>query len=141
MPIVKETSARLVKQQIPYEIVSRDVVQEITYPPALAIYIYLLTLPEGWVVRKKQVVDHFDGLGEKKWRRAMRELKQLGVVWIAETRNELGHIADRSIMVETIPSSPNVPYPQLGLPTVGKRDALRDTDITRDTDTVLVTEK
>jgi hypothetical protein len=134
MPIMKETSARLVKEKVPYDLISRDVVQSITYPPALAIYVYLLTLPDGWIVRKRQLIDHFEDLGETKWRRAMKLLKELGVVWIAETRNEQGQVTDRSIVVETLPNHPSVGLPHLSVPTVGKTNALRDTDIIRDTD-------
>jgi hypothetical protein len=131
MPIKKETSARLVKEKVPYEIISRDVVQSLTNPTALALYTYLLTLPEHWIVRRTQLLEHFDGLGRDRYDAGMRQLKGLGVVWIAETRNELGHVVDRTIVVETVPKvgKPTIgENPQVGKATIGENPPLRDTD-------------
>lgn len=141
MPIQKETSARLVKEKVPYEIISREVIQSLTNPTALAIYVYLISLPENWAVRRQQILDHFDGLGRDRYDAAMRDLRKLGLVWVAETRNALGHVEDRSIVVETIPKvgKPTIgENPQVGKATIGEIRPLKDTDnkIFKDTDIV-----
>jgi len=131
MPIKKETSARLVKEKVPYELISREVVQSITNPSALAIYTYLLTLPEHWIVRRAHLLDHFDGLGRDRYDSAMKQLYKLGVVWIMDSRNELGQIKDKVIVVETVP--------KVGKPTirenpqVGKSDHIEIQTLPRDT--------
>lgn len=131
MPIVKEKSAQLVKEKVPYEIISREVIQSLTNPSALAIYCYLISLPSNWTVRRQQILDHFDGLGRDRYDQAMRDLKQMGLVWIAETRNALGHVENRSIVVETIPKvgKPTIgENPQVGKATIGENPPLKDTD-------------
>ena len=136
MPINKETSARLVKQKIPYDIISRDVVQSITNPVALAIYTYLLTKPEGWTVRRTDILNHFDGLGRKSYDKAVAELKDKGLYWIAVIRDGSGQILDRTIMIEAIPDSPKAPKTTVRLePQVGLGDHIEIQRLPRDTDT------
>ena len=139
MPIVKETSARLVKERVPYELISREVVQSITNPTALAIYTYLLTLPEHWIVRRQHLLEHFDGLGRERYDTAMKQLKSLGVLWVSETRDGTGKFLDRVIVVETVPKvgkptiGENLPQ---GNPQVGKTDHIEIPTVIRDTDTI-----
>jgi hypothetical protein len=100
MPIKKETSARLVKRNITHDSISREVVQAITDPVALAIYTYLLTMPDNWTVRKKQIIDHFKPLGADAYARGMKQLRELGVVWVANVHAEDGRFAANEIIVE-----------------------------------------
>jgi hypothetical protein len=111
MPIVKETSARLVKRNITHDAISREVVQSITNPVALAIYTYLLTKPDNWVVRKREILDHFDGLGRERYEDAMRFLKSAGLVWIANIRSPNGSFGDNQIVVEQTPLDRSVGKP------------------------------
>lgn len=103
MPIVKETSSRLLKIQHPYEVISREVVQSITNPIALAIHTYLLTKPDGWVVRKNEILAHFDGLGSDRFIAAKKQLIELGLYAEAITRNELGQIVDKVTIISAVP--------------------------------------
>ena len=136
MPIVKETSARLVKQKVPYEIVSRDVVQSINNPVALAIYTYLLTKPESWTVRRTDILNHFDGLGRKSYDKAVSELKEKGLYWIAVIRDGSGQIIDRTIMIEAMPDLPKAPKTTVRLePQDGLGDHIEIQRLTRDTET------
>jgi len=135
--INKGTTDRFIKERVPYEMVSRDVVQSIQCPVALAIYVYLLTMPDNWVPRREQVIDHFKGLGRDRYSAAMKELREKGLVWIAETRNELGHVVDRVMVVEALPrDQPKVGKPTSGnIPTLGKSGHLkRQTSIKEETD-------
>ena len=135
MPIMKETSARLVKESVPYEIVSRDVVQSITNPCALAIYTYLMTLPANWVVRRKHIIEHFDGLGRERYDAAMKQLKELGVVWVYSSKDAVGQFTDNVIVVETVPK---VGKPALReTPTLGKTDHIEIQTLPKDTDITL----
>ena len=134
MPIRKETSARLVKQKIPYEIFSRDVIQSIENPIALAYYTYLLTKPENWIVRRKELMSHF-GIGRKNHDKAMQYLKEIGCVWIMSVQDDKGKIRERLIMVEAMPSQPKVSLSTSRLnPQVGKRDHLEIQRLPKDTE-------
>jgi hypothetical protein len=137
MPIKKETSARFVKTKVPYEVLSREVIQSINNPIALAIYCYLMTMPENWVPRKKHIIEHFTGLGDDRYSAAMKELKSSGLVWLVETRSPDGTFCDRVLVVEATPQMGKTPHgenPALGKPCLGENPPLRDTDITTDTD-------
>jgi len=135
MPIIKETSARLVKQKIPYEIFSRDVVQSITNPTALAIYAYLMTKPEGWIVRRQDIINHFDGLGRERYADAMRHLKELGLYWVANIQDSSGRITDRVVMIEAVPQPPKDGKPLCTeTPTLGEVGHIEIQRLPRDTE-------
>jgi len=144
MPIRKENSARLTKESLPYDIFSREVVQSITNPIALAIWAYLQTKPESWVVRRSDILNHFQGLGRDRYDSAMKELKSLGLVWVSVTRDGQGQIQDRALVVE---SSPKVGFPtirenpQVGKTTLRENPPLIDTETVRDTEIVKDTER
>jgi hypothetical protein len=44
---------------------------------AAAIHVYLLDKPEDWVIRDTDIINRFKGLGERRFRSAIRELKRL----------------------------------------------------------------
>ena len=128
MPIKKVASARLVKQQVPYETVSRELVQSITNPVALAIWVYLLTKPEDWIVRRAEILAHFDGLGRPRYEKAMRELREMGLVWTHVVQDEAGKITDSVMVVEALPTvytENRVP----GKPAIRENRPLTDTEI------------
>ncbi len=150
MPIVKETSSRLIKIQHPYEVISRDVVQSITNPIALAIHTYLLTKPDGWTVRKNEIISHFEGLGSDRYIAAMKHLQGLGLYSVAITRNELGQIVDKAIIISAMPEKPT--EPQMGIsgpengdirmlayPNVGKSPRIDIQRCTRETEIIKYT--
>jgi len=138
--INKGTTDRFIKERVPYEMVSREVVQSIECPVALAVYVYLLTMPDNWVPRRDQVIEHFNGLGRDRYASAMKELRDKGLVWIAETRNERGHVVDRVMVVEALPRGvadckPKVGKPTSGnIPTLGKSGPLKIQTSIKDTD-------
>ena len=148
MPIVKETSSRLLKIQHPYEVISRDVVQSITNPIALAIHTYLLTKPDGWIVRKNEILSHFEGLGSDRYIAAMKHLNERGLYSTAITRNELGQIVDKVIIISAIPENNHQDgeNPILGKtqhtenPTNGKSPRIEIQRVIKDTEIVKYTE-
>lgn len=143
MPIVKETSSRLLKIQHPYEVISREVVQYITNPIALAIHTYLLTKPDGWVVRKNEILTHFDGLGSDRFIAAKKQLIGLGLYAEAITRNELGQIVDKVTIISAVPDKNHQDgeNPIVGKtqhtenPIIGKSPRIDIQRLPRDTDT------
>jgi len=145
MPIVKETSSRLIKIQHPYEVISRDVVQSITNPIALAIHTYLLTKPDGWIVRKNEILSHFEGLGSDRYIAAMKHLAGLGLYSVSITRNDLGQIVDKAVIISATPEKPNNPqmgisgtengdFRMLAYPNVGKSPRIEIQRLPIDTD-------
>jgi hypothetical protein len=72
MPIIK---LKKHQDQIPYDMVSREVVQSITNPIALAIWVYLQSQAEDWDVIESHIRKHF-AIGQRKYQKAMKELKE-----------------------------------------------------------------
>ena len=58
-----------------FSMVSWSVVQSITNPESLAIWTYLQSLPEDWVVSEKHIRDHFS-IGRTRYLSAMKYLRE-----------------------------------------------------------------
>jgi len=79
MPVNKIDGQYLRKTKIPYEIIPRATVNVIENPDALAIWLYLITRPENWVVRKVDLMERFS-LGQTRYSRARKELVNKGLL-------------------------------------------------------------
>ena len=100
MPINKERE-RFAQEKLPFEIVSRDVVQRIKSPDALALWVYLLTLPPDWIPRREQLRERWE-LGKDRYAKAMQELRAMGLVWDAIVRDGQGRIIEKIMTVQAI---------------------------------------
>jgi hypothetical protein len=89
MPVEKLDGARLRHDRVPFEIVPRDVIQSIPNPDALAIWVYLLTKPTNWVVRKTEIMEHFS-IGRDRYAAAMRYLRDEKLVVHTHIKDETG---------------------------------------------------
>lgn len=138
MPVVKETSDRLVRFGYQFEVYPRHVIQRIKNPDALAYYVYLLSMPDEWAVRRSHLMDHF-GLGRHRHDKAMKVLNDLGLAWVQVERGDDGRIVDRKLMIGAIPVD-ELPSPKVGKSTVrknpqsGKSDHLDIDTVIRDID-------
>jgi len=77
------------QDDIPYTMASREVIQSLDNPVALAIWTYLQSLPENWNVNEGQLRDHFS-LGKDRYREAMRQLKEAGLYDLNRLKNDEG---------------------------------------------------
>jgi hypothetical protein len=98
MPINKADGAYLRKTGISYEIVPRATVDSISGCEALSLWIYLITRPQNWVVRRADIKKRFTW-GRDKYTRAMNELKEIGLVTVAQVRGEDGQLQGNIIWV------------------------------------------
>ena len=125
MPIKKETSSRLVKFGYNFESVPRQIVEQITNPDALAYYVYLLTRPDNWVVRRNHLREHFNGLSLARHNAAMRVLRGMGLVWTQTEKRVDGTFSENIIMCGAIPVD-DLPSPKVQIadhrenPSIGK---------------------
>jgi len=85
------TIHKLKKHQddIPYTMASRDIVQQLTNPVALAIWIYLQSKPEDWNLSEGQIRSHFN-VGEDRYKAAMRQLREAGLYEVVRIKNDMG---------------------------------------------------
>ena len=143
MSINKGNATRFVKESVPYDIISREIAQSVNNPVALAIWVYLQTKPDNWTPRRAEIMSHFDGLGRDRYDQALRELKGLGLVWVADTRDEKGRIIDRVMVCESLPKvgKPATRVNQQdGKATLGESRPLKETETVKETETSKETE-
>jgi hypothetical protein len=91
------------QNEIPYEMVSREVAQSITNPNALAIWLYLLTKPEDWIVRRTDIKKHFS-IGDVGYKKAIDHLVELGLFHKEFVRSESGLFTDSIIHIYPVPN-------------------------------------
>jgi len=95
---------KLVKHQagIPFVMNSRDVIQSIKNPEALAIWVYLQSLPENWVFRETQIRSHFS-IGRTRYLSAMRELRESGLYQVKRRKNDAGQFIGSDYHIYALP--------------------------------------
>ena len=72
---------------IHYFMLSREVVQAIDNPDALAIWCYLQSKPQNWIVLEDQVRTHFN-IGRLKYLKAMRCLREAGLYRVVRLKDD-----------------------------------------------------
>jgi uncharacterized phage protein (TIGR02220 family) len=82
----------------PFEVIDKASIESIRDPVALAVWVYLRSKPEGWIVRETDVREHFD-LGRDRYRAAVRYLCEAGATVDARIHDKNGHIVGRELIV------------------------------------------
>ena len=137
--INKGTQTEFFKEDIPYDIYSREVVQSIKNPVALGMYCYLMSKPANWVPCRAHLMEHFD-IGRDRYQRAMDDLKALGVVYVLTVRNDKGQIIGKRLCVEaksrvshsTVSPPDGFTSSRINRPTKDK-EIIKDTESNKDT--------
>jgi Mn-dependent DtxR family transcriptional regulator len=102
MAIQKVSAAELRKVGLHYTTITNQVMQLIQNPDALAIWVYLLSQSEGWIVRPTDLKKRFN-LSKGRYSKAMNELKDLGLCFVAIERNEKGQIQSKPLVCSSLP--------------------------------------
>ncbi len=83
-----------------FQILSRRTIQNIKNADALAIWTLIQSRPENWVVRKKQIKENLR-IGDKRYSKAVKYLRELGL-WKTEfIQGENGRLQGRQTVVHT----------------------------------------
>lgn len=103
MPIEKAVPTTLQRVGETYAVIPSSTIKRIRTPEALAILAYLLDKPGDWTPRKDDIMQRF-GLGRPRYTKAMRELRDLCLVWDTYTHNDAGQVVGRTFNAQaTIP--------------------------------------
>lgn len=89
MTIEHFTSSTLSKDELPYTIVCNKTVHDIRDVTALAVWTYLQTKPQNWVIYRQEVAAHFN-IGRDKVREAFLLLEEMGLLTSEQKRNKKG---------------------------------------------------
>lgn len=102
MPIEKQNGSRLIRSGLFFTTLPNKSIDMIQDPVALAIWVHLTSKPPNWIIHKSELMKRF-GLGIDRYTKAMRELRELGLVWDFIERNGEGLITDRALVCSSVP--------------------------------------
>lgn len=124
---------RLRHGDLPFTMLLVDTVDDIRDPAALGMWAYLQSKSENWIIRQKQLCDHF-GIGRHKCRGAVKRLKDLGL-WTEEVEKGAdGKIIGRIVTIHykraeslektTLPETRQTENPSDGKPPTTKQGVI-----------------
>ena len=100
---VDRISASLARyQDSPYTTLINESLDSIQCPIAFAVYVYLQSKPEGWIVRRSDVMKRFS-IGRDRYDKAIRKLKDVGLVTHEYERDENGRICQVELVIHYQP--------------------------------------
>ena len=101
---VRRVSATLARtQELPYTTFLNSTIELIQNPDALAVYTYLQTKSEHWIVRREDVMKRF-GIGKHRYAEAMSHLRGLRLVERLVTRDSEGKVTDNQLVIHYQPN-------------------------------------
>ena len=98
MSIEKLDFETIEHENIPYILIHRQVIQEISDPFAGFIWVYLHSLPSDWKISKAQLKKHF-AIGDDKLKKHLAHLNKVNLIEYVRQRNEKGELVKISIRV------------------------------------------
>lgn len=114
MAIQKNTTRLLKKLNLPFSAVIHKTLDLIKDPGTLAIYVYLSTKPEDWVIQETELMRRF-GKGRDFIHARLKDLREIGLLVTKPTRNEKGHITGWKTMLYShlgAVDTPDTPEPE-----------------------------
>lgn len=100
MSIEKLDIAKLTQEKIPFTMHLNYVLQNVRHPLALAIWVYLTSLPEGWEVHRNQLMEHFN-VGRDKLKDALSYLHKNYLLEYSQDKLENGTFGTSHILVKS----------------------------------------
>jgi len=100
MSIEKLDSAKIRQEKIPFTMHLNYVLQNVRHPLALAIWVYLTSLPEQWEVHRNQLMEHF-GIGRDKLKEALSYLNKNFLLEYSQEKLESGKFGSHHILVKS----------------------------------------
>ena len=109
MPIHKLQSHQ---PDIPYFMLSREVVQSIDNPDALAIWCYLQSKPQNWIVLEDQVRYKFN-MGRSKYLKAMKCLRDAGLYKVIRLKDDQNRFSSNEFHIYAFPYMRNSEHTEM----------------------------
>lgn len=100
MSVEKLDSIKIKQEKIPFTMHLNYVLQNVRHPLALAIWVYLTSLPEDWEVHRNQLMDHFN-VGRDKIKDALSYLNKNHLIQYYQDKLENGTFGDHHILVKS----------------------------------------
>jgi len=100
MSIEKLDVAKVRQEKIPFTMHLNYVLQNVRHPLALAIWVYLTSLPEDWEVHRNQLMEHFN-VGRDKLKDALSYLNKNHLLEYSQDKLESGKFGNSHILVKS----------------------------------------
>lgn len=97
--IEKLDPVRLKHEKRPFSTYMNSVIQNIKHPLALAIWVYLGSLPDDWKVHRNHLMEHFD-VGRDKLADALKYLNDHKLIEYIQEKLESGKFGTSHVMVK-----------------------------------------
>ena len=102
---IERASATLAREQEqPYTTFLNATLSAIETTDALAIYTYLQTKAQGWIVRRTDVMNRFS-ITKERYAKAVRHLKDIGLMETVIIRDEAGKATDNRVLIHYTPKT------------------------------------
>ena len=92
------------QEEIPYFMISREVVQSIDNSLALAIWVYLQSKPDDWKVVESDILNQFS-VGRTTYLRAMKCLREAKLYSVSRLKNNQNQFIGSTIHIYEVPTS------------------------------------
>jgi len=102
MSINRATATLARAQERPYTTLMNESIGVIKTTDALAVYTYLQSKREGWIVRRTDVMNRF-GITKERYAKAFSHLVEVGLVERVSVRNQSGRLTGSDIVVHYLP--------------------------------------
>lgn len=104
MSIKNFPAPTLRKAGLNFVVLPGQIIQLLKNPLSLAIWCYLQSHAEGWVIRRAEIMNHF-AIGRYKYDAAMMELREAGLVWSESSRDpETQKMIGRRLVCSNLPA-------------------------------------
>ena len=121
------------QNDIPYFMVSREAVQSLTNPDALAIWAYLQSQSDDWSVVEKNIREHFN-IGRSRYLVAMKELREAGLYEVVRHKDENNNFTGSHFHIYA--------FPQVRTSTLMENDTyIKEKEITKEKESIKKKEK
>jgi len=98
------TYRKIKNKENPYVMINKEWVNDATMSAkSKGILLYLLSLPDDWIIHEIEIVKHFTD-GEKSIRTGIRELIKLGYITREQERHENGKFGELNYDVHEVPT-------------------------------------
>ena len=139
MTVKRTTPTTLRKAGRTYTTLPTDSIRLIKTGDALAIWCYLQTKPQDWIIRKQQIMDRLD-IGRRRYAAALTHLRDIRLVAVEHAQDEHGRLVGRMLVCFDTPGptptkpvasvAPTIPVTDnTGLAKDAKRSPLQIIDI------------
>lgn len=99
---LNDPEARLEVEGVPFAQIANQGLQSIKNTDALAIWCFLQSMSNGWIIRRTHIIEHFD-LSRERYAKAMKLLMDMGYMSHVKLQGEGGRMVGQKVVIHRLP--------------------------------------